>query len=61
MENNYYKQFADISRNETIQVISNGLSAQNFEEKVTLKVNTSGTQETGDYTNILFYIATPDF
>lgn len=61
MEENYYKQFADILRNEAFQAISSGTKAQNIEEKVTLRINTSGTQETGAYTNTIFYIATPDF
>jgi hypothetical protein len=56
-----YKQFADTSRAEPFQTILSGTQANNKRFKVLYKVNISGTQSSGDYTNTVTYFATPDF
>lgn len=61
MEPDSYKQFADSSRNEAFQPILEGLQALNQEAKITYRINISGTQTVGAYTNVVTYIATPDF
>lgn len=61
MEADNYKQFADLSRNESLQPIFEGLQAQNVKKKITYRVNISGTQPSESYTNTIFYIATPDY
>lgn len=61
MEPAYFQHFPDSLRNEAIYPLSRGLQATNHEINVTYKVNVSGTQEVGSYTNIVTYIATPDF
>jgi hypothetical protein len=58
----YYKQFADQSANETPGVVMVGTNVgRNKEAQITYKVNISGTQPAGQYSNVIVYIATPTF
>lgn len=57
-----YKQFADASNNELAQIVmSNANVGEELQSEITYKVNVSGTQPAGTYTNIITYIATPTF
>ncbi len=57
-----YKQFADNSKGETPQtVMSDATSGKNRQSQITYKVNISGTQAAGSYTNVVTYIATPTY
>lgn len=56
-----YKQFADNSKSETGQTIMSGQSSRNQRAQVTYKVNISGSQPAGLYTNVITYIATPTY
>lgn len=59
---NDYKQFANVSANETPQAVMTGVNVgRNKKTQITYKANISGTQPAGLYTNILTYIATPTF
>lgn len=58
----YYKQFADDSKAETPQtVMSSLLVGKNRQAQITYKVNISGTQAAGRYSNVITYIATPTY
>lgn len=58
----YYKQFADNSKGETEQpIMSDATSGKNRQSQITYKVNVSGTQAAGAYTNVVTYIATPTY
>lgn len=57
-----YKQFADISKNETPQTIMlNNAVGRNRRATLTYKINTSATQVAGRYHNVITFIATPLF
>jgi hypothetical protein len=59
---NNYKQFADNSKAETPQnVMSSLLVGKNRQTQITYKVNISGTQAAGRYSNVITYIATPTY
>lgn len=59
---NQYKQFADISKNETPQVImSSARVVKAHSATVTYKVNISANQPAGRYHNVIMYIATPTY
>jgi hypothetical protein len=58
---NYYKQFADASKNETAQTIISGTSGRDQSATVTYKVNIATSQTAGLYTNAITYIATPTY
>lgn len=58
---NYYKQFADTSKNESAVTVMSGQSGKNQQSTITYKVNISSTQPPGIYTNVITYIATPTF
>ena len=61
-DSTYYKQFANASLNETPQAVMTGTNVGRTKEvQVTYKVNISGTQEGGSYSNTITYIATPTF
>lgn len=61
-DSNYYKQFADNSKSETPQVVMRGKNiGKRIQSKITYKLNISGTQQAGTYSNIITYIATPTF
>lgn len=57
----YYKQFADASKNESPVTVMSGQSGRNQQATITYKVNISSTQPAGLYTNAITYIATPTF
>jgi len=61
--NTYYKQFADLTRNQTAQTVMQATTANKATSSasvtITYKVNISGTQAAGVYRNDLFYVATP--
>lgn len=58
----FYKQFADESASQTPQAVMVGTTAgRNRQAQITYKVNVSGTQAAGTYSNIVTYIATPTF
>lgn len=55
----YYKPFA---ASPSAQVVMEGTNVgRNKESEITYKVNISGTQTAGTYTNTIMYIATPTF
>lgn len=57
-----YKQFADDSKGETPQTVMSSLNVgKNRQAQITYKVNISGTQAAGRYSNIITYIATPTY
>jgi len=57
-----YKQFTDISKNETPEVIMTSANVgKNRTAVVTYKVNISSTQIAGLYHNVITYIATPTY
>jgi len=59
---NYYKQFADSSLNEAPQSVMSGTNVGRSKQvQITYKVNISGTQPAGTYTNTITYVATPTF
>ncbi len=58
----YYKQFADASLNESPQSVMVGTNVGRSKKvQITYKVNISGTQPAGTYTNTITYVATPTF
>lgn len=58
----YFKQFANASLNENPQSVMIGTNVGRTKEvQITYKVNISGTQEGGAYSNTITYIATPTF
>ena len=61
-QTNFYKQFADDSRNESAQTIisSSSIGLKN-KSRITYKVNISGAQKTASYYNTITYIAIPNF
>lgn len=58
---NYFKQFADASKKENSQVVIKGGVGKSQKATVTYKVNIPSSQATGNYTNAVTYIATPNF
>lgn len=58
-----YKQFADVSKDETPQVIFSNTTTvgRSQQSQITYKANVSATQAAGSYSNIITYIATPTF
>ena len=57
----YFKQFADASKKENSQVVVKGGKGKSQKATVTYKVNISSSQATGNYTNAVTYVATPNF
>jgi len=58
----FYKQFADESKSEAAQSVMTGSNAgENKKARIIYKVNISGTQAAGTYSNVITYIATPTF
>lgn len=58
---NYFKQFSDASKKETSQVVVKGGKGKSQKATLTYKVNIPSSQATGNYTNAVTYIATPNF
>ncbi|MBI2420509.1 MAG: hypothetical protein HYV38_00280 [Candidatus Levybacteria bacterium] len=57
----FYKQFADNSGSEVAQTVMTGTTARDQQSQITYKVNISGTQAAGQYTNVITYVATPTY
>lgn len=58
----YFRQFADISKNELSQTITKGiLTGKEENTQITFKVNKSGTQKPGSFSNTVTFIAVPNF
>jgi len=60
-QDDYYKQFADSSRTEIPQALLTGTEGKTTQAQVTYKINISRTQPKGAYSNIVTYIASPNF
>jgi len=59
---NFYRQFSDESHGEVPQQVMHGTKVStNKTSQITYKVNISGTQASGLYSNVITYIATPTF
>lgn len=59
---NTFKQFPDVSANESIQpIILNRQAKQDAEAKIIYKVNMSRTQSPGGYSNTITFLAIPNF
>lgn len=56
----FYKHFADIS-NSTAPSVMKGIGSENKDIRLSYKVNIPGTQPEGIYSNIITYIAVPNF
>ncbi len=58
----YYKQFTNTTYSSTPAVIMHGTNVGRSKQvTITYKVNISGTQPPGDYTNLITYLAVPTF
>lgn len=59
---NHFRQFADASLGEIAQVVMSSTSAvKSKSATVTYKLNVDNFQESGDYTNVIIYTATPAY
>ncbi len=58
---NFFKHFADISAGLSPQSVMLGIGSKNKDVRLSYKVNISGNQAQGTYTNIVTYIAVPNF
>lgn len=59
---NYFKQYSDDPENQNLVPIVTNMGGINpIQATITYKVNISGTQKTGGYSNTLTYIAIPNF
>ena len=58
---NFYKHFADISNGQSSQSVMAGIGSKNKDVRLSYKINISGNQVPGTYTNIITYIAVPNF
>ena len=58
---NFYKHLPDISNGQSSQSVMSGIRAKNKETRISYKVNISGNQAQGIYSNIITYIAIPNF
>lgn len=57
----FYKHFADNSNGQSPKFIMSGIGSKNKEIRMSYKVNISGNQTQGIYSNIVTYIAIPNF
>jgi hypothetical protein len=61
-EKEAYKQFSDLSKKETIKpIIQNNASTAYDEARITYRINIAGTQQKDAYSNMVTYIAVPNF
>lgn len=61
-DKDYYRQFADISTGEKSTPVMNGLKNKEAQAaEISLKINASGTQEPGTYSNIVTFILVPSY
>ncbi|MDP2585605.1 MAG: hypothetical protein Q8P29_01860 [Candidatus Levybacteria bacterium] len=58
---NFYKHFPDIANNDDPQPLMVGIGSNNKQTRISYKVNVSGTQAQGVYSNVITYIAIPNF
>ncbi|MBI2613463.1 MAG: hypothetical protein HYW62_01725 [Candidatus Levybacteria bacterium] len=58
---NFYKHFADHSNGQSEQSMMSGIGSKNKDVRISYKVNIPGNQAEGIYTNIITYIAVPNF
>ena len=58
---NFYKSFADNSNSMSPKSIMAGIGSKNKDVRLSYKVNISGNQAQGIYTNIITFIAVPNF
>jgi hypothetical protein len=62
VNNTYFKQFADLSLNETPAIVMSSNNVGNNKiATVTYKANISAAQAAGDYENSIIFVATPTF
>ena len=60
-DSTYFKQFSDNSKKEQAATIMSGGKGSGQKGKVTYKVNISSSQPAGQYTNLVTYVAVPNF
>lgn len=58
---NFYKHFSNSSNSESFQSIMDGIGSKTKDIRLSYKINISGTQAQGIYSNIITYIAIPNF
>lgn len=58
---NFYKHFADVSNAQSPQSVMAGIGSKNKDVRLSYKVNTSGNLAQGIYSNIVTYVAVPNF
>lgn len=58
---NFYKHFPDLASNDDPQSVISGLGSDNQQARLSYKVNISGSQAQGTYSNTVTYIAVPNF
>ena len=58
---NSYKHFPDLASNDDPTSIMAGIGSNDKAVRISYKVNISGTQTQGNYSNIITYIAVPNF
>ncbi|MDO8583141.1 MAG: hypothetical protein Q7R51_01275 [bacterium] len=57
----FYKHFADASNSQSSQSVMSGSGKENKSARLSYKVNIPGSQTQGTYTNIITFIAVPNF
>lgn len=57
----FYKHFADNSNGQSPQSLMSGIGSKNKDIRMSYKVNIGGNQAQGIYSNIITYIAIPNF
>ena len=57
----YFKQFPDSSKDESATTIMSGGTGSNIEATIMYKLNISSSQPAGTYSNVITYIATPNY
>lgn len=57
----FYRQFADNKSQEKPQTIMSGSTTKNNQVTITYKINISGSQAPGVYSNHIYYIAAPKY
>ena len=56
-----FKQFANRANSEEQETVMKGTSGRNHKSQITYRVNVSGSQAAGYYTNVITYVATPTY
>jgi len=60
-DSKYYKQFPNISNSQKPQIVMSGANIGDNKARIIYKVNTSGSQPLGFYSNTITFVATPNF